>query len=115
MSQEIIKVLSAALHMVLKVCQILRSFLSMRLAYKKLELMWLKTEETLQAATTFIIYHKNKNTRLQIILCKLEIFCFPFIKKWLVILCTFTINISTLSCMLCMISEMVGGGEKCIV
>ena len=43
--------------------------------------MWLNTEETLQAATTFIIYHKNKDTRLQIILCKLEIFCFPFIKK----------------------------------
>ena len=45
--------------------------------------MWLNTEETLQAATTFIIYHKNKDTRLQIILCKLEIFCFPFIKKML--------------------------------
>ena len=43
--------------------------------------MWLNTEETLQAATTFIIYHKNKDTRLQIILCKLEIFCFPFMKK----------------------------------
>ena len=45
--------------------------------------MWLNTEETLQAATTFIIYHKNKDTRLQIILCKLEIFCFPFIKQML--------------------------------
>ena len=43
--------------------------------------MWLNTEETLQAATTFMIYYKNKDTRLQIILCKLEIFCFPFIKK----------------------------------
>ena len=32
--------------------------------------MWLNTEETLQAATTFIIYHKNKDTRLQIILCR---------------------------------------------
>ena len=42
--------------------------------------MWLNTEETLQAATTFIIYHKNKDTRLEIILCKLDI-CFPFIKK----------------------------------
>ena len=39
------------------------------------------TEETLQAAATFKIYHKNKDTRLQIILSKLEIFCFPFIKK----------------------------------
>ena len=39
------------------------------------------TEEALQAATTFIIYHKNNDTRLQIILCKLEIFCLPFIKK----------------------------------
>ena len=28
------------------------------------------TEETLQAATTFIIYHENKDTRLQIISCK---------------------------------------------
>ena len=43
--------------------------------------MWLNTEETLQAATTFI-YNKNKDTRLQIVLCKLEIFCFPFIKKY---------------------------------
>ena len=53
----------------------------MKTVYKKLGLMRLNTEETLQAATTFIIYHKNKDTRLQIILCKLEIFCFPFIKK----------------------------------
>ena len=43
--------------------------------------MWLNTEETLQAAATFIIYHKNKDTRLLIILCKLETFCFLFIKK----------------------------------
>ena len=75
--------------------------------------MWLNTEETLQAATTFIIYHKNKDTRLQIILCKLEIFRFPFIKKWLIILCTFTIIISTLSCMLCLMSE-VGGGKSIV-
>ena len=46
----------------------------MKLVYKKLGLMRLNAEETLQAATTFIIYHKNKDTRLQIILCKLEIF-----------------------------------------
>ena len=81
----------------------------MKLVYKKLGLMWLNTEETLQAATTFIIYHKNKDTRLQIILCKLEIFCFPFIKKWLVILCTFSIIESTLSYMLCLFT----GYEKC--
>ena len=43
--------------------------------------MWLNTEETSQAATTFIIYNKNKDTKSQIILCKLKIFCFPFIKK----------------------------------
>ena len=45
--------------------------------------MWLNTEETLQGATTFIIYNKNKDIRLQIVLYKLEIFCFPFIKKML--------------------------------
>ena len=54
----------------------------MRLVYKKLRLMRLSTEETLLAAATFIIYHKNKDTRLKITLCKLEIFCFPFIKKY---------------------------------
>ena len=53
----------------------------MKLVYKKLGMMLSNTEETLQAATTFMIYHKNKDTRLQIILCKLEIFSFPFIKK----------------------------------
>ena len=53
----------------------------MKLVYKKLGLIWLNTEETLQAATTFIIYHKNTDIRLQITLCELEIFCFPFIKK----------------------------------
>ena len=73
--------------------------------------MWLNTEETLQAATTFIIYHENKDTRLQIILCKLEIFCVPFIKKWLVILCTFII--STLSRMLCLMSEVGEGKALC--
>ena len=67
--------------MVLKVCWILCSLLSTKLVYKKLGLMWLNTEETLLAAATFIIYHENKDTRLQIILCKLEIFCVPFIKK----------------------------------
>ena len=81
----------------------------MKLIYKKLGLMPLNTEETLQAATTFIIYHKNKDTRLQMILCKLEIFCFPFIKKWLIILCTFIIIISTFSWMLRLMREVRGG------
>ena len=85
----------------------------MKLVYKKLGLMLLNTEETLQAATTFKIYHKNKDSTLQTILCKLEIFHFPFIKKWLVILCTFIIIISTLSCMLCLMSE-VGGGKSIV-
>ena len=39
----------------------------MKLVYKKLGLMRLNTEITLQAATTFIIYNKSKDTRLQII------------------------------------------------
>ena len=69
----------------------------MKLVYKKLRLIWLKTEETLQVATTFIICNKNKDTTLQIILCKLKIFYLPFIKKCLVILYAFKI-ISTLSC-----------------
>ena len=59
------------------------SLLSTKLVDKKLRLVRLNTEETFQAAATFIIYNKNKDTRLQIILCKLEIFCFPFIKKML--------------------------------
>ena len=40
----------------------------MKLVYKKLGMMLSNTEETLQAATTFMIYHKNKDTRLQIML-----------------------------------------------
>ena len=68
----------------------------MKLVYKKLGLIGLNTKELLQAATTFIIYNKSTDSRLQIILCKLEIFCFPFIKRLLVISCTFII-ISTLS------------------
>ena len=55
----------------------------MKLIYKKLGLMRLLSEGTLQAATTFIIYNKEKDTRLKIILWKQEIFCFPFIKKML--------------------------------
>ena len=82
----------------------------MKLVYKKLGLMWLNTEETLQAATTFIIYHKNKDTRLQIILCKLEIFCFPFINKCLVILCTFKIK-SNLSLLHVLSDEWSGEGR----
>ena len=76
-------------------------------------LLWLNTEETLQAVTTFIIYYKNKDTRLQIILCKLEIYCFPFIKKWLVITCTYIIIISTFSCMLSLMSK-VGEGKSIV-
>ena len=54
----------------------------MKTVYKKLGgLMRLNTEETLQAATTFIIYHENKDTRLQIILCKPRDTCFSFIKN----------------------------------
>ena len=53
----------------------------MKLVYKKLEVMWLNTKETLQATTTFIKCNKYKDTRLQTILRTLEIFCFPFIKK----------------------------------
>ena len=77
--------------------------------------MWLNTEETLQAATTFIIYHKNKDTRLQIILCKLEIFCFPFIKKMVGNTMHFCNNhiYSLLCCMLCLMSE-VGGGKSIV-
>ena len=33
--------------------------------------MWLNTEETLQGATTFLIYNKNKDIRLQIVFYKL--------------------------------------------
>ena len=89
------------------------SLLSMKLVYKKLRLMWLNTEETLQGAATFIIYNKNKDIRLQIVLYKLEIFCFPFTKKCLVMLCTFKI-ISTLSCMLCLMNEL-GREEHCVI
>ena len=53
----------------------------MKLIYKKPGLMRLLSEGTLQAATTFIIYNKEKDTRLKIILWQQEIFCFPFIKK----------------------------------
>ena len=35
----------------------------MKLVYKKLELMWLNTEQTFQAATTFIC-NKYKDTTL---------------------------------------------------
>ena len=85
----------------------------MKLVYKKLGLIGLNTKEPLQTATTFIIYNKSTDSRLQIILCKLEIFCFPFIKRLLVISCTFII-ISTLSfslslflsCMLCLMNEV---------
>ena len=55
-------------------------FFKYEISLWEIGLMWLNTEETLQAATTFIIYNKNKETRLQIISCKLEISCFPFIK-----------------------------------
>ena len=75
--------------------------------------MWLNTEETLQAATTFTIFHKNKDTRLQIILCKPEIVYFPFIKQCLIMLFTFIVIISTLPCMLCLMSE-VGGGKSIV-
>ena len=45
--------------------------------------MWLNTDETLQAATSFLIYNKSKDTRQEIILCKPEIFLFCFHKKML--------------------------------
>ena len=47
------------------------SLLSVKLVYKKLRLMLLNTEETLQGATTFLIYNKNKDIRLQIVFYKL--------------------------------------------
>ena len=65
----------------------------MKLVYKKLEVMWLNTKETLQATTTSIKCNKYKDTRLQIILRTLEIFCFPFIKKWLVMLSTLSVSL----------------------
>ena len=67
---------------VLRIFKIYLLFLSIKLIYNKLGLMRLCSEGTLQAATTFIIYSKKKDTRLKIILCKQEI-CFPFIKKML--------------------------------
>ena len=76
--------------------------------------MWLNTEETLQAATSVFIYNKNKDTRLQIILCKLEIFCFPFMKKMLGNPLHFQSHIYFLSCMLCLMNE-VGREEHCVI
>ena len=77
--------------------------------------MWLNTDETLQAATSFLIYNKSKDTRQEIILCKLEIFCFAFIKKCLVINTLYFQNhIYFLSCMLCLMNE-VGRKEHCVI
>ena len=42
----------------------------MELVYKKLGMMWVSTAKTLEVATTSIIYDRNKDTRLQAILCK---------------------------------------------
>ena len=112
-SQENIKVIFAAIRMMLK---ILCSPLSMKWVYEKLKLMWLSAalKKTLQAITTFIIHNKNKDTKLQIILRKLEIFCFPFIKKkCLLIPCTFII-ISTLAPLCPLPDEYSGeGGVLC--
>ena len=84
----------------------------MKLVCKKLRLMWLNTEETLQAATTFVIHNKNKDdTRLQTISCKLEIFCFPFIKKMLGNTLYFQNHIYYLSLLLALSDEWSGKGR----
>ena len=76
--------------------------------------MWLNTEKTLQAAKTFLIYYKNKDTRLQINVYKVEVFCVPFIKKMLGNTLYFQNHIYFLSCMLCLMNE-VGREEHCVL
>ena len=65
----------------------------------------------MQTATTFMIYDKDKDTRLQIILCKLEIL-FSFHKK---MLCnTLYFHNHIYYCMLCLMNE-VGREEHCVI
>ena len=78
--------------------------------FKKLGLMWLNTEETLQATTTFI-YHKNKDTRIEIISCKLEIISLC-LSLFVSLLPLSSLSLF-LSCMLCLMSEV--GVDHCVI
>ena len=87
-------------------------FLSMKLVYKRLKLIWLYTEKLRRLPQL----SKNiKDTRLQITLCKQEIIWFPFIKKCLIKLHTFIIIFTlSFSCMFCLMNK-VGREKHCVI